>query len=156
MANVFNEAKLQILQTATRLDMDVDVLRIMLFTTSPASLSSTLKNLTDVAAVLLDAAFVEAADASYTGQGATGRLTLTVSAVTKDDTADQAEFDATDPTWTALDNDLLTGAMIFKFVTSDALSTPIAFYDFASDLQTNGGDVTVEFSATDGFFTLGG
>ncbi len=154
MANVFNEPKLQLLLTT--LDMDTDVLRIMLFTTSPASLTTALKNLADVAAVLLDAAFVEAADASYTGQGATGRLTLTVTTPTKDDTQDQAEFDATDPTWTALDSMTLTGAMIFKFVTSDALSTPIAFYDFASDLVTNGGDVTVQFSATEGFFTLGG
>lgn len=154
MANVFNEPKLQLLQST--LDMDTDVLRIMLFTTSPASLTSALKNLADVAAVLGDAAFVEAADGSYTGQGDSGRLTLTVSAPTKDDAADQGEVDATDPTWTALDNMTLTGAMIFKFVTSDALSTPIAFYDFAFDLVTNGGDVTVEFSATDGFFTLGG
>lgn len=154
MANVFNEAKLQLLQAT--LDMDTDAMRIMLFTTSPASLTTALKNLTDVAAVLLDAAFVEAADASYTGQGASGRLTLTVSAPTRDDAADQAEVDATDATWTALDSMTLTGAMIFKFVTSDALSTPIGFYDFATDLVTNGGDVTVEFSATDGFFTLGG
>ena len=154
MANVFNEPKLQLLLTT--LNMDTDALRIMLFTTSPASLTSLLKNLADVAAVLGDAAFVEAADASYTPNANSGRLDLTVTAPTKDDAADQAEFDATDPTWTALDNDLLTGAMIFKFVTSDALSTPIAFYDFATDLQTNGGDVTVEFSATDGFFTLGG
>ncbi len=154
MANVFNEPKLQLLLTT--LNMDTDVVRIMLFTTSPASLTTALKNLADVAAVLGDAAFVEAADSSYTGQGASGRLTLAVSAPTKDDTADQAEFDAVDPTWTALDSMTLTGAMIFKFVTSDALSTPIAFYDFASDLVTNGGDVTVEFSATDGFFTLGG
>ncbi len=154
MANVFNEPKLQLLLTT--LNMDTDVLRILLFTTSPASLTTALKNLADVAAVLGDAAFAEAADASYTGQGSSGRLTLTVTAPTKDDAADQAEFDATDPTWTALDNMTLTGAMIFKFVTSDALSTPIAFYDFASDLVTNGGDVTVEFSAADGFFTLGG
>ena len=154
MANVFNEPKLQLLFTT--LNMDTDALRIMLFTTSPASLTSLLKNLADVAAVLGDAAFVEAADASYTSNPNSGRLDLTVSAPTKDDAADQAEFDATDPTWTALDNMTLTGAMIFKFVTSDALSTPIAFYDFATDLVTNGGDVTVEFSATDGFFTLGG
>ncbi len=154
MANVFNEPKLQLLLTT--LNMDTDALRIMLFTTSPASLTTALKNLADVAAVLGDAAFVEAADASYTSNPNSGRLDLTVSAPTKDDAADQAEFDATDPTWTALDNDLLTGAMIFKFVTSDALSTPIAFYDFASDLQANGGDVTVEFSAANGFFTLGG
>ncbi len=154
MANVFNEPKLQLLDAA--LDMEADVLRIMLFTTSPGSLTTTLKNLVDVAAVLLDAAFVEAADASYTGQGSSGRLTLTVSTPTKDDTQDQGEVDATDPTWTALDSMTLTGAMIFKFITSDALSTPIAFYDFASDLVTNGGDVTVQFSATEGFFTLGG
>lgn len=153
MANVFNEAKLQLLESS--LDMDTDVLRIMLFTTSPASLDTTLKNLTDVTAVLGDAAFVEAADASYTGQGATGRLTLSVSAPARDDASDTTEVDATDPTWTALDNDTLTGAMIFKFVTDDDGSTPIAFYDFASDLVTNGGDVTVEFNA-DGFFTLGG
>ncbi len=154
MANVFNEPK-KLLLDAT-LDMASDVLRILLFTTSPASLSTTLKNLADVAAVLSDGAFTEAADGTYTGQGASGRLTLSVTAATKDDTADQGEIDATDPTWTGLDNDLLTGCMIFKFVTSDALSTPISFYDFSSDLQTNGGDVTVEFSATEGFFTLGG
>ncbi len=154
MANVFNEAKLQLLETG--LNMDTDVLRIMLFTTSPASLTTAFKNFTGVDDVLGDAAFVEAADASYTGQGASGRLTLTVTAPTRDDTNDQAEFDATDATWTALDSMTLTGAMIFKFVTSDALSTPIAFYDFSSDLVTNGGDVTVQFSATDGFFTLGG
>jgi hypothetical protein len=154
MANVFNEAKLALLDAT--LDMDTDVMRIMLFTTSPASLTTVFKNFTDVTAVLGDAAFVEAADGSYTGQGASGRLTLTVTAATRDDTNDQAEQDATDPVWTALDNDLLTGAMIFKFVTDDDGSTPVAFYDFSSDLQTNGGDVTVEFSATDGFFTLGG
>jgi hypothetical protein len=155
MANVFNEAK-KLLLDAT-LDMDGDVLRIMLFTTSPASLTTAMKNHVDVADVLADSGnFVEAADATYTGQGASGRLTLTTTPATKDDTADQAEIDATDVTWIALDNDLLTGAMIFKFVTSDALSTPIGFYDFASNLQTNTGDVTVEFSATEGFFTLGG
>lgn len=154
MANVFNETKLQLLLAT--LNMDTDVIRIMLFTTSPASLTSALKNLSDVAAVLGDAAFVEAADASYTGQGASGRLTLAVTAPTRDDANDQAEFDAPDPTWTALNNMTLTGAMIFKFVTSDLLSTPIAFYDFATDLVTNGGDVTIEFSAADGFFTLGG
>jgi hypothetical protein len=128
----------------------------MLFTTSPASLDTTLKNLVDVTAVLGDAAFVEAADASYTGQGSSGRLTLTTTPATKDDTADQAEIDATDSTWTALDSMTLTGAMIFKFVTDDDGSTPIGFYDFSSDLVTNGGDVTVEYSATEGFFTLGG
>jgi hypothetical protein len=155
MANVFNEAKLQLLLTT--LNLDTDVLRMMLFTTSPASLTTTLKNLTDVAAVLSDAAFVEAADASYTGQGANGRLTMNpIGAPTRDDANDWAQIDSADPLWTALDNMTLTGALVYKFVTDDAGSTPIAFYDFASDLVTNGGDVTVEFSATDGFFTLGG
>lgn len=153
MANVFNECKLALLESS--LDMDTDVLRICLFTTSPGALTTALKNLTDVAAVIADAAFVEAADGSYTGQGAAGRLTLAVTAPTRDDTNDWGEVDATDPVWTALDSDLLTGAMIFKFVTDDSGSTPIAFYDFATDLQCNGGDVTVSFG-TDGFFTLGG
>jgi hypothetical protein len=153
MANVFNIAKKALLDAS--LNMDTDVLRILLFTTSPASLTTALKNLTTVQAVLADAAFVEAADASYTGQGASGRLTLTVSAATQDDTNDWAEIDATDPVWTALDSMTLTGAMIFKFVTDDAGSTPIAFYDFSSDLVCNGGNVTVQFGS-DGFFTLGG
>jgi hypothetical protein len=153
MANVFNEAKKALLDAS--LDMDTDTMRILLFTTSPASLSSTLKNLTTVAAVLGDAAFVEAADASYTGQGANGRLTLTVSAATRDDTNDWAEIDATDPVWTSLSSMTLTGCMVFKFVTDDAGSTPVAFYDFSSDLVCNGGNVTVQFGS-DGFFTLGG
>jgi hypothetical protein len=153
MSNVFNVAKLHLLQSS--LDMDTDVMRICLFTTSPASLSTTLKNLTTVAAVIADAAFVEAADASYTGQGANGRLTLTVSAATQDDTNDWAEIDATDPVWTSLSSMTLTGCMIFKFVTDDSGSTPVGFYDFSSDLVCNGGNVTVQFG-TDGFFTLGG
>lgn len=153
MANVFNIAKKALLDAT--LDMDSDVMRIMLFTLSPAALTTTQKNLTTVSAVLGDSAFTEAADSSYTGQGASGRLTLTVSAPTQDDTNDWAEIDATDPVWTSLSSMTLTGAMIFKFVTDDAGSTPVGFYDFSSDLVCNGGNVTVQFG-TDGFFTLGG
>lgn len=40
---------------------------------------------------------------------------------------------------------------IFKFVTNDAGSTPIAVIDVA-DVATNGGDLTLTGDATNGFF----
>ncbi len=152
MANVWNEAKLQLFLST--LDMENDAMRLMLFTTSPAVMTDAQKDLTTVADVLSDSAFTEATDASYTGQGANGRITLTGVNAQRDDVQNQAEFFADDPTWTALDNDLLRSAMILKFSVNDAGSTPVCLYPFVGAQQTNGGDVTLLFPITIGFLTL--
>ena len=115
---------------------------------SPASLTDARADLTTVAGVTGDAGFTEAADASYTGQGATGRLTITVSAPTQENTANEGRVDGTDLTWTALNSMTLTGMLIYKFITDDSSSIPIAFYDFSSDVVCNGGDVQVAWNAS--------
>lgn len=94
----------------------------------------------------------EASDASYTGQGATGRLTLAGKSRTVNDTDDRVEYDATDPVWTALDNETIVGGIIFKFVTDDTDSIPLAYCELTSPAVTNGSDFTFQFGAT-GIYT---
>ena len=94
----------------------------------------------------------ELTDASYTGQGASGRLTLAGKTRTVNDTDNRVEYDATSPTWTALNNETVHGGIIFKFVTDDTDSVPLAYCELTADQVTNGGDFTFDFGAT-GVFT---
>jgi len=60
----------------------------------------------------------------------------------------RVKFDAADPVWSALESgNTLGGAIVFKQVTNDTDSPCIAFLDDASDLVTNGGQVTLQFAA---------
>lgn len=71
---------------------------------------------------------------------------------TKDDTNDRIKFDAADPVWTAVAGGSTVGTVtIFKFVTNDAGSTPIASLDI-TDTATNGGDITIAFHADGAFY----
>ncbi len=79
--------------------------------------------------------------------------TLLSKTKTKNDTLDRVVFDAADPVFTAVAAGSTVGTVtIFKFVTNDAGSTPIASLDI-TDTATNGGDITISFS-TDGIFYL--
>jgi hypothetical protein len=79
--------------------------------------------------------------------------TLASKTKTTDTTNDRIVFDAADPVWTAVAGGSTVGTVtIFKFVTNDAGSTPIASLDI-TDTATNGGDITIQFSA-DGIFYL--
>src|SRR5262245_57657374 len=101
MPNVFNIAKQRIIDGS--LDLQADTLRVLLFATSPnADLTDAQLDLATVAAVEADAAFAEATNATYTGQGASGRLTLGTRTSSVDNAANRAEQDAADLTWTAL------------------------------------------------------
>lgn len=54
-----------------------------------------------------------------------------------------------DTTWTALGgaaNDTVGGVVLYKHLTNDGASIPLAFFDFA-DFTTNGGDFTLNFLA---------
>lgn len=82
------------------------------------------------------------------------RKTLANKAVTT--TGNKTLFDADNPVWTALggaSNNTITGVLIFKFVTNDAASIPLAYIDVA-DLVTNGGQVTYTKDATNKMFYL--
>lgn len=93
-------------------------------------------------------------DTSMTGYTAIGTdQTLGSKTFTEDTTNDRIVYDAADPTWTAVAGGSTVGwVVIFKFVTNDAGSTPIAVID-VTDTATNGGDITVVFS-TNGIFYL--
>lgn len=70
---------------------------------------------------------------------------------TKDDTNDRVVYDAADPTWTAVAGGSTVGwCIIYK--DNGGNHVPIAALDI-SDTATNGGDITIQFSA-DGIFYL--
>lgn len=78
--------------------------------------------------------------------------TLTTKTKTKDTTNDRIVYSADMVTWTAVAGGSTVGNVcIFKFVTNDAGSTPIAIID-VNDVATNGGNLTLTPDATNGFF----
>lgn len=75
-----------------------------------------------------------------------GRHTLASETVTEDDALDFAYLDATDPVFSSLvTGETIVGAVLFRFVTTDANSPVYAGYDVA-DTPTNGGNVTFQFA----------
>lgn len=92
-------------------------------------------------------------DTSMTGHTAIGTdQTLASKTKTKDTANDRIVFDAADPVWAAVAGGSTIGTVdIFKFVTNDAGSTPIASLDI-TDTPTNGGDITIQFSADGAFY----
>lgn len=71
---------------------------------------------------------------------------------TKDTTNDRIVFSAATLAWLAVAAGATAGGVvIFKFVTNDAASIPIAFIDVA-DVLTNGSDLTLPADPTNGFF----
>lgn len=92
-------------------------------------------------------------DTSMTGMTAIGTdQTLGSKTMTEDTTNDRIVYDAADPTWTAVAGGSTVGnVVLFKFVTNDAGSTPIAALDI-TDTPTNGGDITIQFAATGAFY----
>lgn len=92
----------------------------------------------------------EYASASHTaGFSGTGRKALT-EALTKE-TGNRIMFDSTDIIYTALavstSGNNIIGALIYQHNTSDADSIPLAYIDLA-DFNGNGGNVTIQWSAT--------
>jgi len=100
-----------------------------------------------VTQVLAEAGNTEATDASYTGQGATGRLTLGTKSV--NEAGGKIDFTAAKLTWTALDSFTVSAAVVFFFVSADSDSEAISFHNF-TDKAANGSDFEVRWSGTDG------
>jgi hypothetical protein len=92
-------------------------------------------------------------DTSMTGHTAIGTdQTVASKTKTKDTTNDRIVFTFANPTWTAVAGGSTVGTVdIFKFVTNDAGSTPIANIDVA-DTATNGGDITLAVDANGAFY----
>lgn len=94
-------------------------------------------------------------DTSMTPYTAIGTdQTLGSKTKTKDTTNDREVFSSAALTWTAVAGGSTVGYVaIFKFVTNDAGSTPIAVID-VTDVPTNGSDLTLTPDPTNGLFYL--
>jgi len=70
-------------------------------------------------------------------------------AVNKDDANDRAEFDADDSTWLALAvcTRQVVGYVLYKFVTNDADSLPIAYIEFAAAKTPDGSNFVIQHNA---------
>jgi len=91
---------------------------------------------------------IVANEASGTGYA---RKTLANAAIALDAANDRVEFDADNPSYTALDAGTIAAAIIFKQVTDDTDSPLIAQIDFA-DLVTNGSDVELQINSEGLFY----
>ena len=91
---------------------------------------------------------IVANEASGTGYA---RKTLANAAIALDAANDRVEFDADNPSYTALNAGTIAAAIVFKNVTNDADSPLIAQIDFA-DLVTNGSDVELQINSEGLFF----
>ena len=105
------------------------------------------------ARLVASSATINKDDTTMTGHTAIGTdQTLASKTKTKDTTNDRIVCDAADPVWTAVAGGSTVGTVdIFKFVTNDAGSTPIASLDI-TDTATNGGDITIQFDANGIFY----
>jgi hypothetical protein len=86
----------------------------------------------------------------YAGIGAD--VTLGSKARTKDNATDRIVYTAGNPSFTAVPTGSTVGwLLLFKFVTNDAGSTPIAACPLTAT-PTNGGDMNVTFDAAGAFY----
>lgn len=130
---VYNLAK-QGLMNGT-IDLDADTIRCLLLEAVDAANN---KDDDDVAAVLVRAGTTELA--TYT------RQTLGSLVVSVDDPNDRAEFSSANVVFTAVvTQNAIVAYLFYKFVTSDALSTPLIFNDTQTGLPLtpNGSDITI-------------
>ena len=78
------------------------------------------------------------------------RVALASEAVVADDANDRAEFDAADASFTGMSGDAtrdIQGVLIYKHVTNDANSIPIAFIDFSADIPKTATQVDIPWDA---------
>jgi hypothetical protein len=141
MANVYNNAKEQIMNGF--IDLDADTLVLLLLQETP-NFDADDNSVSDV---LADAANDEVTVTGYS------RQTLGAVTVTQDDVNDRAEADAADVVFSSLAaGETVGAAVLYRQVTTDADHIPIAFYD-VTDTPTNGGDITIQWGS-EGFLHL--
>lgn len=136
-SQVYNEAKRAIL--AGEIDLNLDDIRVALVMTS-----TTIDTENDAKAFVADFTTLDEMDgANYV------RKALASEAVNKDDANDRAEFDAADVTWTALGagTRAMQGILVYKHVTTDADSIPIAYVEFSANINADGSNFTVQWNA---------
>jgi len=91
----------------------------------------------------------ELSGTGYTaGFAGSGRITLTTKTFEEDDTNNRAEFHAADLAWPGIDAGIAAGIVIYRHLTSDALSTLLCYIDDGGlPITTNGGQIDVTWNA---------
>jgi hypothetical protein len=141
---VYNEAKRAF--AAGEIDLDSDDIRVALVMSN-----STADTEDDVNLMNGFSALDEMDGANYV------RKALANEAINEDAGNDRAEFDADNVTWTALGAGTreVIGMIVFKHVTDDTDSVPLAYIDSGGfPFTAGGGDVTINFNA-EGIIQLG-
>jgi len=138
MANfIFNEAKRAL--AAGELDLDTDDLRLMLVMTN-----TTADTEDDVNFVGSFTTLDEYDGASYARQAIAGKV------INEDAANNRAELDGTDTVFTSLGAGTrqAQAAVLYKHVTNDADSVPIAYFDTGGfPFDGTGSNVTVQWNA---------
>lgn len=138
-SNLYNPGLLKLLDGT--IDYENDTINVLLVNTSHTYTKSH-EFVSDIVAN-------EASNVSGSGYE---RKTLASKTILLDAANDRVEYDAANPTYTAINAGTIAAAIIFKQVTNDSDSPIIAQIDFA-DLVTNGSDVELQINA-DGLFTV--
>ena len=139
----FNYAKQQLMNGG--IDLDTDDIRAGLFMSN-----TTIDTENDGISTISGFTTLDECDgAGYS------RLALTGEAVNLDDANDRAEFDADDANFGAVSaatRDVI-GALVYKHVTNDTDSIPIAWVEFATAKTMDGSNFTIQWN-TEGILQL--
>lgn len=141
-AFTYNVAKKALLDATLDFDLPNDIRVILLEANSDVNPDDAT-----LAAVLARAGTTELSSTGYLRSDGV----LTGEVTSQDDVNDRAEFDAADVTFTAVSQlaaETVVAAVLFKFVTTDADSIPIAHIDTGGFPKTpNGSDITITWNA---------
>ena len=134
MASAYYNIGLQgFIQSASRIDLTADTIKVRPIRVSGYTFAATHTSMTPVVAAT----------------GGPGDVTLGTKALGTG--TDGGTFDAADAVFTAwAAGAAIDGLVIFKFVTNDAGSTPIAYID-GFTVTPNGGDITFQWQSTNPF-----
>ena len=137
---VYNIARKQLMDGA--LNLGADDLRMLLLEAAGDENPNDL----DIAAVLARALTDELTSTGY------ARIALANEATVQDDPNNRAEFDADDAVFSGVSQlaaEQVVAAVLFKFITNDAGSIPIAFFDDYPELPLtpNGSDIKITWDA---------
>ena len=144
---VYNQGSADLWQTLQPIDLLVDVIRVMLVTSSYTADRD--DDLVDAGGAN-DPIDHELSGTGYVaGHSNSGRKTLGSKTITVDKPNDRTEFDAADNVWTGINAGTIAQALVHSEGTADDTTARLVghFDTGGFPLVTNGGDVTLSWNA---------
>jgi hypothetical protein len=132
---VYNEAKRKWFNGTLDLDTDDIRVRLLMTNTTYDTENDGITNISDFTT-----------DDIHDGANYVDKA-LGTETVTKTDASDRADFSADNVTWTALGagTRAVAGALVYKFITNDAASFPIAWVEFSA--SPDGNDFVIRWNS---------